>query len=201
MKLKDQVAIVTGAGRNIGEDICKLFVEEGARVAVVDLDERRGAAVAADINRKNPGRALAAVCDVASPSAVDAMVDEVVKQFGGVDILVNNAGVYQAMPVAELTEEEFHREFNVNLLGPLLVIRESLMHFGPDGGSIINISSVAGKRAGPLGGSAYAASKFGMKGRKTKAIIRFRTHRHLASLPSQVTWPRCGPGKPERQGH
>jgi len=91
MRLKDQIAIVTGAGRNIGEDISKLFVEEGAKVAVVDLDQARGNSVAAAINGKNPGKAIAVVCDVSSPSSVDNMVQTVVKQFGRVDILVNNA--------------------------------------------------------------------------------------------------------------
>ncbi len=66
MRLKDQVAIVTGAGRNIGEDICRLYVQEGAKVAVVDLDPGRGSSVAADINSKNPGKAISVVCDVAS---------------------------------------------------------------------------------------------------------------------------------------
>ncbi|HEX9455465.1 MAG TPA: SDR family NAD(P)-dependent oxidoreductase, partial [Candidatus Binatia bacterium] len=71
MRLKDQVAIVTGAGRNIGEDVSKLFVEEGAKVAVVDLDPGRGSKVAGDINAKNPGKAISVVCDVANPASVD----------------------------------------------------------------------------------------------------------------------------------
>src|SRR4029450_4405085 len=91
MRLKDQVAIVTGAGRNIGEDICRLYVQEGAKVAVVDLDQERGSQLASEIHDKNPGSAMAIVCDVSSASSVDSMVQTVVKQFGGVDILVNNA--------------------------------------------------------------------------------------------------------------
>ena len=82
MRLKDQVAIVTGAGRNIGEDVCKLYVEEGAKVAVVDLDPGRGSKVAGEINAKTPGKAIAVVCDVSSPSSVDSMVQTVAKQFG-----------------------------------------------------------------------------------------------------------------------
>src|SRR6202035_1045072 len=78
MRLQDQVAIVTGAGRNIGEDISKLFVQEGAKVAVVDLDQGRASRVAGEINAKNPGRAISVVCDVASPSSVDQMVQTAV---------------------------------------------------------------------------------------------------------------------------
>src|SRR5262245_18319322 len=91
MRLKDQIAIVPGAGRNIGEDICKLFVAEGAKVAVVDLAEGRGSGVAKAINDKNTGKAIAVICDVASESSVNNMVQTVAKQFGGVDILVNKA--------------------------------------------------------------------------------------------------------------
>jgi 3-oxoacyl-[acyl-carrier protein] reductase len=103
MRLKDQVAIVTGAGRNIGEDVCKLYVREGAKVAVVDLDEGRGSQVAGAINRENPGTAIAVVCDVSSASSVDSMVQTVIKQFGGVDILVNNAAWTDHKTIFDIT--------------------------------------------------------------------------------------------------
>ncbi|MET0584927.1 MAG: SDR family NAD(P)-dependent oxidoreductase, partial [Candidatus Binatia bacterium] len=105
MRLKDQIAIVTGAGRNIGEDISNLFVEEGAKVAVVDLDPGRGSSVAAAINAKSPGKAISVVCDVASSSSVDSMVQTVVKQFGGVDILVNNAAWTDHKTLFDISEE------------------------------------------------------------------------------------------------
>src|SRR5918998_5798555 len=88
MRLQNQVAVVTGAGRNIGEEVSKLFVQEGAKVAVVDLDQGRGSRVASEINAAKPGSAISVVCDVASPISVDQMVQTVVKQFGGIDILV-----------------------------------------------------------------------------------------------------------------
>src|SRR5581483_5676689 len=91
MRLKDQIAIVTGAGRNIGEDISKLFVEEGAKVAVVDLDPGRGSSVANAINQKNPGKAFWVVCDVPSPASVNIMVQPGVKKSGSFDIPGNNA--------------------------------------------------------------------------------------------------------------
>ena len=115
MRLKDQVAIVTGAGRNIGEDICKLYVQEGAKVAVVDLDASRGNNVANEINAKNPGKAIAVVCDVSSASSVDSMVDAVVKKFGGVDILVNNAAWTDHKTIFDITEEEWDRTMSVCL--------------------------------------------------------------------------------------
>src|SRR5688572_33389704 len=91
MRLKDQVALVTGAGRNIGEYVCKRYAKEGAKVAVVDLDQGRGSKVAGEINSENPGKAIAVVCDVSSPSPGGSMVQTVVKQCGGVDIVVDNA--------------------------------------------------------------------------------------------------------------
>jgi 3-oxoacyl-[acyl-carrier protein] reductase len=113
MRLKDQVAIVTGAGRNIGEDVCKLFVAEGAKVAVVDLDPGRGSNVASEINAKNPGKAISVVCDVANATSVDSMVETVVKAFGGVDILVNNAAWTDHKTLFDITEEEWDRTMNV----------------------------------------------------------------------------------------
>ncbi|HEY7713233.1 MAG TPA: SDR family NAD(P)-dependent oxidoreductase, partial [Candidatus Binatia bacterium] len=115
MRLPNQVAIVTGAGRNIGEEICKLYVQEGAKVAVVDLDEGRGSKVANDINAKTPGKAIAVVCDVASASSVESMVQNVVKQVGGVDILVNNAAWTDHKTIFDITEEEWDRTMNVCL--------------------------------------------------------------------------------------
>src|SRR5207245_8589985 len=97
--LQNQVAIVTGAGRNIGEDISKLFVQEGAKVAVVDLDQGRANRVVNEINAAAPGQAIPIVCDVASASSVEKMVQAVVKELGGVDVLVKRA---------EGTEYEMH---------------------------------------------------------------------------------------------
>src|SRR6202030_1891913 len=89
------------------------------------------------------GRALAIQGDVSKADDVTRLLQQVMAAFGALDVLVNNAGVYRTMPLSELTDEEFHREINTNLFGPLLTIRESLKHFGPDGGSIINIGSGA----------------------------------------------------------
>ena len=146
MRLQDQVAIVTGAGRNIGEDICKLYVQEGAKVAVVDLDEGRGAKVAGEINARNPGKAMAVVCDVSSASSVDAMVQNVLKQFGRIDILVNNAAWTDHKTIFDITEEEWDRTMNVCLRSVWYCTRATAkaMIKQKRRGKIINVASTSG---------------------------------------------------------
>lgn len=122
MRLENRVAIVTGAGRNIGEEIVKLFAQEGARVAVVDLDKGRGEKVAEEINAKHQGRALPVVCDVSSGSDVEKMVKTVVQKWGGVDILVNNAAWTDHKNIFDLTEEEWDKVMSISLKS---VFRES----------------------------------------------------------------------------
>lgn len=163
MRLKDQVAIVTGAGRNIGEDICKLYVQEGARVAVVDLDEGRGSGVAGQINSQNPGKAISVVCDVSSASSVNAMVDKVVKQFGGVDILVNNAAWTDHKTLFDISEEEWDRVMNVCLRSVWYCTRAAakVMIDQKRQGKIINIASTSG-HWGRKEATAYTTAKAGV---------------------------------------
>ena len=163
MRLKDQVAIVTGAGRNIGEDVCKLYVQEGARVAVVDLDEGRGSRVASEINAQNPGRAISIVCDVASPVSVDGMVQTVAKQFGGVDILVNNAAWTDHKTLFDIPEEYWDRSMTVCVrcvcycpgAGALVIFVQKRR------GKIINIASTSG-HWGRKEATAYTTAKAGV---------------------------------------
>ncbi|QDV28666.1 3-oxoacyl-[acyl-carrier-protein] reductase FabG [Planctopirus ephydatiae] len=160
-KLQNKVALVTGASKGIGAGIARELAAAGAAVVVNYASDRAGAeSVVAAINAAG-GQAMALQGDVAKAADVAALFERTKAAFGSLDILVNNAGVYQMMPVAELTEAEFHREININLLGPLLVIRESLLHFGPEGGSIINIGSGASK-SHPPGYAIYSASKAGL---------------------------------------
>jgi 3-oxoacyl-[acyl-carrier protein] reductase len=163
MRLKDQVAVVTGAGRNIGEDISKLFVEEGAKVAVVDLDPGRGKQVASEINGKHSGKALSIVCDVASASSVDAMVQSVVKEFGGIDILVNNAAWTDHKTIFDITEEEWDRTMNVCLRSVWYCTRAAakVMIQQKRKGKIINIASTSG-HWGRKEATAYTTAKAGV---------------------------------------
>ena len=161
LKLQGKTALVTGASKGIGAGIARELAAAGAAVVVNYARDRTGAdAVVASIVAAG-GRATAIRADVANGADVARLLDQTSLAFGPVDILVNNAGVYRAMSIAELTDDEFHREINVNLLGPLLVIRESLRHFSPEGGSIINIGSGA-SRSHPSGFSIYSASKAGL---------------------------------------
>ncbi len=163
MRLKDQIAVVTGAGRNIGEDICKLYVQEGAKVAVVDLDQGRSSRVAEEINAKNAGSAIAVVCDVSSASSVDSMVQAVVKQFGGVDILVNNAAWTDHKTIFDITEEEWDLTMNVCLRSVWYCTRAAaqVMIDQKRRGRIINIASTSG-HWGRKEATAYTTAKAGV---------------------------------------
>jgi NAD(P)-dependent dehydrogenase (short-subunit alcohol dehydrogenase family) len=163
MRLQDQVAIVTGAGRNIGEDIAKLFAQEGARVAVVDLDPARASRVADDINSAVSGRAIPVVCDVASAPSVEKMVQTVAKQFGTVDILVNNAAWTDHKTLFDITEEEWDRVMNVCLRSVWYCTRSAakVMIDQKKKGKIINIASTSG-HWGRKEATAYTTAKAGV---------------------------------------
>lgn len=157
-KLTGKVALVTGASKGIGAGIARGLAAAGAAVGVNYATDRTGAeAVVGEIARAG-GRAVAVPGDVSRSADVARVLAEVTRAFGALDVLVNNAGVYTPMPLEALTEDEFHREFNTNVLGPLLLLRDALRHFGPGGGSVINIGSAASRMC-PPGYSVYAASK------------------------------------------
>jgi 3-oxoacyl-[acyl-carrier protein] reductase len=160
-KLRGKTALVTGASKGIGAGIAKELATSGAAVAVNYAADRSGAEAVVRAITAAGGRAVAIQGDVSKAADVARLFEQMKAAFGVLDVLVNNAGVYRPMPLVELTDEEFHREINTNLFGPLLTIRESLEHFGPDGGSIINIGSAA-SRMHPPGFSVYAASKAGL---------------------------------------
>jgi NAD(P)-dependent dehydrogenase (short-subunit alcohol dehydrogenase family) len=163
MRLQNQIAVVTGAGRNIGEDVCKLFVQEGARVAVVDLDQGRGSRVANEINATKPGSAISVVCDVASAVSVDQMIQAVVKQFGGIDILVNNAAWTDHKTLFDITEEEWDRVMNVCLRSVWYCTRSAakVMIDQKRKGKIINVASTSG-HWGRKEATAYTTAKAGV---------------------------------------
>jgi len=160
-KLAGKVAVVTGASKGIGAGIAKSLAAEGASVAVNYASSKDGAdRVVAEI-KKNGGKAIAMQGDVSKAADVKKIFAETEKAFGRLDVLVNNAGVYQFAALDEITEEQFHRQFNTNVLGVLLATQEAARHFGKDGGSVINIGSVV-SRVSPVGSAVYTATKGGV---------------------------------------
>jgi len=157
-KLEGKVAIVTGASKGIGASIAKHLAAEGAAVAVNYASSKAGAdRVVAEIIR-NGGRAIAVQANVAKQAEIDRLFSETKKAFGRLDILVNNAGVYEFVPLEGVTEDHFHKHFNVNVLGLLLTTKEAVKHMGPEGGSVINISSGASSMQ-PPNSTVYTATK------------------------------------------
>jgi 3-oxoacyl-[acyl-carrier protein] reductase len=157
-KLEGKVAVVTGASKGIGASIAKHLAMEGASVVVNYASSRAGAdRVVAEIALLG-GKAIAAQADLTKKADVVRLFAEGMKAFGRLDILVNNAGIYLSAPLAEITEEHFHDHFNLNVLGVLLASQEAIKFIGPEGGSIINISSIV-STLGPPGNSVYSGTK------------------------------------------
>jgi 3-oxoacyl-[acyl-carrier protein] reductase len=157
-KLTGKVAIVTGASKGIGAAISKALAKEGAAVAVNYSAGREGAERTVTEIAREGGKAVAIQADVSKAADVKRLFEETKKAFGSVDVLVNNAGVFQFDPLEEITEKEFHREFDTNVLGTILATQQALKHFPRTGGSIINLSSIASQNPVP-NSSLYSATK------------------------------------------
>ena len=157
-KLQGKVAVVTGASKGIGAGIAKALAAEGASVVVNYAASREGAErVVREITERG-GKALAVQADVAKRADVERLFDEAARAFGTVDVLVNNAGVYRFASIEGFSEDEFHRQFNTNVMGLLLATQQAVARFGPGGGSIINIGSGAPLLALP-NTAVYTATK------------------------------------------
>lgn len=157
-KLEGKVALVTGASKGIGAEIAVQLAAEGAAVAVNYSSSKEGAdRVVAKIAAKG-GKAVAVHGNLSDTKAAKSVVAETVKALGPIDILVNNAGLYEFQPLEGVTPEHFHKHFDLNVLGLLLVSQEAAAHFNPKGGSIINISSAV-TRVYPPGTAVYTATK------------------------------------------
>lgn len=141
-KLNNKVAIVTGASKGIGAGIAKAYGTEGASVVVNYSSDKAGAEKVVNEIIANGGKALAVKGNVADAADVKQLFAEAKSTFGRVDILVNNAGVFRFDPLEAVTEEEFHRQFNTNVLGTILATQQAVQHFDEAGGSVINISSL-----------------------------------------------------------
>jgi len=157
-KLDGKVAVVTGASKGIGAGIANHLAAEGSAVVVNYASSKQDADRVVDEIAKRGGRAIAVQANVAKKAEIERLFAETRKAFGKLDILVNNAGIYEFAPLEEITAEHFHKHFDINVLGLLLTSQAALKHFGPEGGSIINISSGASTSA-PPGASVYSATK------------------------------------------
>ncbi|SDE75351.1 3-oxoacyl-[acyl-carrier protein] reductase [Mucilaginibacter pineti] len=157
-KLENKVAVITGASKGIGAAIAKSLAAEGAAVAVNYASDKKGADKVVTEITEAGGKAIAVQGDVSSRADVDRLFAETKEAFGGVNILVNNAGVYKFSPIEDVTEDEFHRQFNTNVLGLLLVTQAAVSSFGDNGGSVINIGSTV-TRITPPQSSIYTATK------------------------------------------
>jgi 3-oxoacyl-[acyl-carrier protein] reductase len=157
-KLTGKVAIVTGASKGIGAAAAKALAAAGAAVAVNYSSGKEGAQHTVSVITGNGGRAIAIQADVSKAADVKRLFEETKKAFGSVDVLVNNAGVFQFEPFEAITEKEFHREFDTNVLGTILATQEALKYFPRSGGSVINISSIASENPVP-NSCLYSATK------------------------------------------
>ncbi len=191
MKLANKVAIVTGAGRNIGEEICKLLVSEGASVAVVDLDKARGERVAADIVAAG-GKAKGFVCDVGKEDDIVKCVNDVVAEFGKLDILVNNAAISDNKTMFDITTEEWNRVLAVTLTSPFLFSKHAAKAMIDKGvkGAIVNVSSTSGYY-GRDRAIAYTAAKGGVVNLTKSLAIQLapKNIRVNAVVPNKIGSP------------
>lgn len=191
MKLKDQVAIITGAGRNIGEEIALLFAAEGAKVAVADMNRGRADAVVASIAGRG-GQAAAFVADVSAADDLQRLVQEVVARFGRIDILVNNAAISDNKSILEITKDEWDKVIAVTLTAPFLLsqaVARQMVAQG-SGGKILNVGSTSGF-FGRARAVAYAAAKGGLANLTRAMAVQLAPHniRVNAVVPNKIGSP------------
>lgn len=158
LKLKDKVAVVTGASKGIGAGIAKAFARAGAKVVINYASSKAGADKVVDEITGNGGVAIAIQADITKSADVKRLFAETKNAFAKLDILVNNAGVFTFEPLEDVTEESFHTQYNTHVLGNLLATQSAVAMFGDQGGNIINISSTVSQNPMP-GLVVYCAAK------------------------------------------
>lgn len=190
-KLKNRVAVVTGASKGIGAGIAKGLAAEGATVVVNYASSKEDAERVITEITEQGGKAIAVQANVSKAADVRRLFAETRKVFGKLDVLVNNAGVYEFAALGEITEEQFHRLFNTNVLGLILATQEAAKLFGPEGGSIINIGSTA-SQVTPPATAVYTA---------TKGAVDAITHVLAKELgPKKIRVNSINPGMVETEG-
>jgi NAD(P)-dependent dehydrogenase (short-subunit alcohol dehydrogenase family) len=191
MKLAHQVAIVTGAGRNIGEETAKLFAAEGAAIAVVDMDRGRADGVTASI-RAAGGKANAYICDVSQEDQIVKMVKAVTADWGRVDILINNVAISDNKTLFDITKAEWDRVIAVCLTAPMLCSKHAALAMiaGGRGGRIVNVSSTSGHYGRPRA-IAYTAAKAGVINLTRSLAIQLAPHniRVNCVVPNKIGSP------------
>ena len=155
-RLDGKSALITGAARGIGLHFAEVYVNEGARVAIADINIERGLEAA----KRLGDQAIAIEMDVTSQASIDAGVEATVAAFGGIDILINNAAVFTAAPITEITRDDYQQVFDINVAGTLFTMQAVARHMikRGEGGKIINMASQAGRRGEPLV-AVYCATK------------------------------------------
>ena len=190
-RLAGKVAIVTGASKGIGSGIATALAGEGARVAVNYSSVKSGAdSVAREITRIGE-KAIAVGADVSKAGDVASLFEQVDTAFGKVDVLVNNAGVFRFGPFMNVSEQAFHTHYNINVLGSILTMQEAVKRFGPEGGSIINVSSIVASH--PVAGVVLYASTKGAIETLTKGLA-------LELAPRKIRVNAISPGHTETEG-
>lgn len=190
-KFSGKVAIVTGASKGIGAEIARRLAAEGAKVVVNYASSKTGADKVVTEIINAGGKAVAVGADVSKPDDIARLFAETKKAFGRLDVLINNAGVYHFGPLDTVTAEEFHRQYNLNVLGLLLSTREAAKYFDEKGGSVVNIGSVVGKAAIP-NSSIYSS---------TKAAVDSITRTLSVELgPKKIRVNSLNPGMVETEG-
>jgi 3-oxoacyl-[acyl-carrier protein] reductase len=190
-KLQEQVAVVTGASKGIGAAIAEHIAAAGAAVVVNYASSRAGAEAVVQRIRQAGGKSVAVQADVSKPDDIRRLFAETKMAFGKLDLLVNNAGVYEFASLEAISAEHFHKHFDLNVLGLLMTTQEAVKHFGPSGGSIVNISSVAATSALP-NASVYSG---------TKAAVAAITRSLAQELgPRKIRVNAVSPGMVETEG-
>ena len=189
-KLAGKVDVVTGASKGIGAEIAKALAAQGASVVVNYASSKAGADSVVDAVAKAGGKAVAVQGDVSKAAEAQGIIEAAIQNYGKLDILVNNSGVYDFSPIEAITEEHFHRLFNINVLGTILTTQAAVKHL-PEGGSITNISSTVTRVAIP-GSAVYTG---------TKAAIDSITSVFAAELgPKKIRVNSINPGMIETEG-